>query len=387
MNEKRTILVISHSPGLGGAERSLLETLYLLAPLYKIHLISPGEGDLMHRVLRKDAAAFASVHKVPFYFNYYHYDTPLWRKIYWYFFNQIAHRKIVAIAREIKPDAVYSNSVASWQGADCAQALNLPHVWHLRELILMSSIGQPLPGRKALLSRITAGDTVFLSNSRYVAEWYHAEFGIKPKVAYQPVTASVTSKLSQSPNLRLLSVGRLHFEKRHHLAIQAVARLPQHLRQRICLKIFGKGPELHALQAMIEREDLSAQVHLKGYTENLLEEISQSDIVLSTSVGEPFGRVTAEALLAGCPVIGVDSGGTAELLGNGNKRGTLVPLDDPGALSDAISSFAQDPDPSRERAVDAAKWARRTLAPDRYLDVVRTAFDEAILKKQRYYDP
>ena len=373
MTKKPRLLIISHSPGLSGAERSLLETLELLAPFYELHLIIPGEGRLHEQIKHSHAPLLSSLHIVKFYFDYAHKATPLWRKSNWRLRNWLAHRKIVAIARSIKIEALYSNSIASWQGTDCARVLGVPHAWHLRELVLDTSIGVPLRGRSAEIKRLGEPNTVFLSNSLYVAQWYQSEFGISPNVAYQPIKVSPVQKKRSGSSLRLISVGRLHFEKRHHVVIDAIAKLPPNLQHRIRLDVYGDGPERATLQSIIDQKNLSRIINLVGFSENLQQEISLSDAVISTSVGEPFGRVTAEALLLGCPVIGVNSGGTAELLGAKSERGLLISVDDSDALAQAIVAISKEPEAARTRAERGYEWAHRTLSRDRYLDTVNAA--------------
>jgi glycosyltransferase involved in cell wall biosynthesis len=78
----------------------------------------------------------------------------------------------------------------------------------------------------------------------------------------------------------------------------------------------------------------------------------QVDAAVLPSDGEGLPVFLIEALANYVPAIGADAGGVAELLGDG--CGEVVPLDDAGALADAISRVLRTPD-LRERMVRAGR--------------------------------
>ena len=62
---------------------------------------------------------------------------------------------------------------------------------------------------------------------------------------------------------------------------------------------------------------------------------AQVTVLPSTSSAESFGMVLAEALLAGCPIVGSKIGGVPTLIEHG-KNGYLAPPGDPNALARAL---------------------------------------------------
>ena len=67
----------------------------------------------------------------------------------------------------------------------------------------------------------------------------------------------------------------------------------------------------------------------------------ETDIVLCPSREESFGRIAAEAMMNGIPVVASDIPAYRELIG-GSGAGLLFPLDDPGAAAAAIRRLADD---------------------------------------------
>lgn len=79
--------------------------------------------------------------------------------------------------------------------------------------------------------------------------------------------------------------------------------------------------------------ELKERVHFLGQVDNIRDIRKHIDIELVCSRAEAFGRVTAEAMLAGIPVIGSNTGGTPELINDGvddflYERGNIEMLAD-----------------------------------------------------------
>jgi glycosyltransferase involved in cell wall biosynthesis len=84
--------------------------------------------------------------------------------------------------------------------------------------------------------------------------------------------------------------------------------------------------------------DVEGHVHLVGELECPTELYSAADLLVVPSWEEPFGRVVIEAMAAGCPVLGTDSGGIPEIITHG-VDGWLVPPRDIPALEDAMRTL------------------------------------------------
>lgn len=70
------------------------------------------------------------------------------------------------------------------------------------------------------------------------------------------------------------------------------------------------------------------------HVQELVEYYSMADVFLQLSLEETFGKVTAEALACGTPVITVDSTANAELIGDG--CGIVLQGNDPAKVAEAI---------------------------------------------------
>lgn len=136
-------------------------------------------------------------------------------------------------------------------------------------------------------------------------------------------------------NKVLLFLGRLSFEKRVDLVIEAFIKLKR--RQPNCsLLIVGDGPVavVNQLKRLAEQ---SPHIHFTGFLlgETKANVLASCDVFCSPSPYETFGRTVVEAMASGVPIVSVNSGGVSDYILDG-VNGYLVPPNDVEGLADAI---------------------------------------------------
>lgn len=87
---------------------------------------------------------------------------------------------------------------------------------------------------------------------------------------------------------------------------------------------------------------LRLAAHFCGYREGAARLLPALDVLAVPSRAEPFGLVTLEALARGVPVVATGSGGSREIVRDG-EDGLLVPPADPAALAAALHRLLADP--------------------------------------------
>lgn len=140
----------------------------------------------------------------------------------------------------------------------------------------------------------------------------------------------------------VLFVGRLSAEKGVDRLLLAWERIQDCGRT---LRIVGDGPERGRLEEMVRSKRLR-NVSFTGFLEHAqmaaIWEQSACSIVPSVWK-EPFGMVVLESWAKGRPVIAHRIGALEEIVSDGTD-GLLVPVDEPGALAEAILSILDNPD-------------------------------------------
>jgi glycosyltransferase involved in cell wall biosynthesis len=124
----------------------------------------------------------------------------------------------------------------------------------------------------------------------------------------------------QGKGVRLGIVGILDEEKGQHIAIEYFRDVLKN-HPEATLHIYGdkEGPYKKRLLEMIRKYSLENTVRMHGFVKDSKAIYLDMDIMLMCSRSEGFGRVTAEAMQYGIPVIGYDSGGTSEIIEEGRN--------------------------------------------------------------------
>lgn len=152
-------------------------------------------------------------------------------------------------------------------------------------------------------------------------------------------------RLAENP-FRLLTVARLHVNKGHRFALQAIRRLKvQGINVRYT--IVGDGPAQEDIARQVKSLELSDMVDMVGTKSevDVLRLLESSDALLLTSVGvgEAAPVAVMEAMACALPVVCSVIGGTRDMINHGHD-GFLVPQEDVDAIATCIRQLIDDPE-------------------------------------------
>jgi glycosyltransferase involved in cell wall biosynthesis len=163
--------------------------------------------------------------------------------------------------------------------------------------------------------------------------------------------AAIRERLGAGNRPMLLYTGRLVKEKDLEDLIQALHQL--RLRGVDFLPVFaGEGPMRNRIEEQIPDSRILGFVH----GEELSRIYASSDLFVFPSTTETFGNVVLEAFASGIPVVGVDSGGVADLISDG-EDGFIARSHDPGHLALKIEMLLLQPELRIRFGLEARKKA------------------------------
>ena len=166
---------------------------------------------------------------------------------------------------------------------------------------------------------------------------------------------SVRKRDDLSGHLKLLYAGQLVRHKGVHTAIEAMAMLVNRRGiNQISLTLVGSGhPDYEAfLHDLVETEHLYDIVtfHKPVSKDKMPALLQQFDVLVFPSIyEEPLARMTQEAMASGLVVVGTTTGGTKEILRDGETGLTFAPEDADG-LADQVTRLFLDRDLCRRLA-------------------------------------
>jgi glycosyltransferase involved in cell wall biosynthesis len=271
---------------------------------------------------------------------------------------------VAAIARRVAADLVHTNMEVVLDGALAARLLRLPHVLHYR--------GNTLDRPRAVFDALTFVWTR-LSNKVFCISDATAEIfrrrgrGAKVEALYNPVDVAEFAAALREPAVReslgasegdllIGTVGRVHPRKDLATFIGACAEVSHHLpRARFAVvgPAEGRVEEEYqrSLEALARALGIGERLRFTGARRDMPSVLKALDLFVLSSRHEGFGRVVAEAMSAGTPVIVSREGALTELVQDG-LAGLLATPGEPREFADRILSLACDPG-ARDRLVRA----------------------------------
>ncbi len=314
------IIFFSHDYYMYGANRSLtnlISGIRKIDPTVEMHVLCPKEGDFTEWLLENRIPYTTIPYSVSVYTNR---GFSRLKSIKRQINNFTLYGDILKICKSFKPDIIHTNTSVFLLGAYASHNLSVPHVWHIREFGLKDYNQKFDFGRKNLEKWINRASAVIAISKSIQKEILHniqapihqIYNGVFREVDLENLPPKTAGKFV------FCLVGALYEKKGQLSAIKRFYTFAKG-KKNIELWLVGKGDEEYEnrLRKSVEYVELQDQIKFLGYQSNPLEIISQADVGLMCSENEAMGRVTVEYMACGLPVIGKNSGGTAELIENG----------------------------------------------------------------------
>ena len=364
------ILYLNPKAQLGGAERSLLDVmteLRVLRPDWELSLIAGEEGPLLGAAREIGVAARAIEYPMGLaQFG----DSTLANSSGGAmqtakFVAGLGRAGIAAMSHvpELRsaisaerPGVVHSNGFKAHILAAWATPESVPIIWHVRDYV----------GNRPAMSRLLAMHSrrcaVAVTNSRSVADDLRAACPQIPKTVpiyngidletFNPVGASAdldglaALTKTDSAVVRVGLLATMAQWKGHEIFLRALAMLPRDLLVRgyviggSLYSTRGSQADIAQLRRVADTLSLNGNVGFTGFVDDPAAAIRALDIVVHASTSpEPFGRVIAEAMACGKPVIMTAAGGALEIVTSGDDAIAIAP-GDAVALADSIRQLA-----------------------------------------------
>ena len=199
----------------------------------------------------------------------------------------------------------------------------------------------------------------------------------KVTVIYNPVVTPEIFDLARQPLEHpwlnesgvpvVLGIGRLTKQKDFHTLVRAFEKVRKN---RPCrLIILGEGGDLTSLRSLARELGVQDDIDFPGFQKNPFAWLSRSSLFVLSSRWEGFGIVIVEAMALGVPVVSTDCpNGPNEILKSG-EFGELVPVEDVGALAQAMENTLNNHLPSDVLIQASKDYTSEKIAGD-YMEVL-----------------
>ena len=180
---------------------------------------------------------------------------------------------------------------------------------------------------------------------------------------------SITQSYLNCNNTILLSVGRLHPQKNHHMLLRSF-EIVHSQNSNVRLVIVGQGPLHDILLKYINSNNLAGLVNIVPFNNNISAYYANANLFVHTSDYEGFGNVLVEALNFGLPICATDCPGSPSWLLSNGQYGKLAKVNSPSDFSKIVlDSISRPPSLTERNSLKAYshEFSSEKIA-DRYLN-------------------
>ncbi len=216
-----------------------------------------------------------------------------------------------------KPDIIYTNVGVVNIGYNVAKKLSIPHIYHLREYQDLDFKMNIIPSRNSFLKKIKDSYTICITKG--IQTHFKLIDNPKSRVIYNGVLQSQTPNHIHYRENYFLFVGRISEEKNPFSVIRAFnqfCKTNKNFKLLLAGNALSEG-NLSLYKTYCEQNKLNDKVCFLGTRNDTNELMQKAYAVIVASNFEGFGRVTTEAMINGCLVIGRNTTGTKEQFDNG----------------------------------------------------------------------
>ena len=360
------ILIVTYKADIsGGSNRSLLSI---------IDLLNDGSNNITLILPKKNGKMYDEANKRNIKVKYMHYSRIGARKpksklkclekiliiklklLHDYFYTLLNYRTL----KKMKIDVVYSNGSAIHAGRYISRFLKVPHIWHIREFFEKTQIH--LKNNYQIMAKDT-DKFILISNDMF--EEYKNNIDEKKLIMISNgIIYKECPEKEEHEGFNILLTGRINYMKNQMDAIKAMNNLINEHRLKD-IKLFFAGSCVDEkdkeykiqLEKYIKENNLESNIVFLGEVNDLIEIRKKMDIELMCSIREPFGRVTVEAMRSGLVIVGANSGGTKDIIIDG-ENGFFYELNNIGQLSNVIKKLFLDKNTRERIGKNARKFSR-----------------------------
>ncbi|MBL8028752.1 MAG: glycosyltransferase family 4 protein [Fibrobacteres bacterium] len=334
------VLLFNYSSEIGGAEASLLTYMrYADRKKVDLTLLTCGSGEL---------EGYAADLKVKLLRAVPHMTFGIWKRdslLKILFTHPLAVVDIVrqifeirAIIKKNRPDILHCNNPKSAViGALAAIGTKVRLIWHVRDVFPKRSFAVfALGAISAVVKPRSIAISSFVFNSMPRNMQKRGQI-VSNGVSMMPAVKGrqkLRTMLSIALNDKIvLCAGRLVEWKGPEELIKAMTPFIRSAGYHLVFAgsaTYGNADYVHRLKMECMQYSVTDNVHFLGYRSDMGDVYAAADVLILASRREPFGRVLAEAQLAGLPCVAYEEGGAIEIITH-NETGLLA---EPGNAAD-----------------------------------------------------
>lgn len=293
-------------------------------------------------------------------------------------YNYLAIRKIHKIIKDYEINIVHTNVGPLYVGWNISKKLKIPHVWHIREYIYNDFGFIPLYSMGRYKKLIKSEGNYPIAISKGLFEYF--ELNDRGFLVYNGFEKNQNNPSSFECEKYFLYVGRIEDGKGLSELLKVFSKFSENNNDYLLYVVgtYSNTSYKKIIENIISINKLKNRVILLGKRDDVNDLMSKATAMIMSSKCEAFGRVTVEAMLNNCLVIGKNNGGTKEILEN-NKYGLLY--DNDSDLLSLLENVVRDDRNKYNKIIEAAKnHAIEMFSAEKYINSIYNIYNNIISK-------
>lgn len=275
-------------------------------------------------------------------------------------------RRLACIYERWQIDVVHSNTSLTIHPALAAKYMGIPHVWHIRELVGNDALFRfCLPDRWLANTFLSLSDAV-IANSKQTQRFFtRLNCDDRVEVVYNGIDNETFAHADNALEYRALwnisddnilvgMIANVTSHMKRHDTFICMAATVLHSIPKARFVIVGYDPDTagggrrevlysRRLKALAAEHGIQNHLIWAGKSDDIAGVMQALDIVVHPAGEESFGRVGAEAMAAGKPIVAAKEGGIGEVVTN-NIAGLLVSENDTAGFANSVIRLIHDPE-------------------------------------------
>jgi len=294
--------------------------------------------------------------------------------------NAVAEYRLGQIIKKSNIDIIHMNSIGVPIGYKSGKRYGKKVICHIREFV-EEDLNRYFYNKEKHLKQVAWSDCI-IANSYAVQEKYKSllpdsHISVVYNGIFEEDFQEERTPVFEKEKIEIAFVGRICPEKGQRDLVNALEYLGEYL-EKVHVSIWGDAngddTELVELSEIVRDKKWEKYVTFAGYCDNVADKLMDSDICVVGSKCEAFGRVTVEAFMARCLVIGTLSGGTKELIAD--NRGLGYEYGNAGDLANQLKYAIEHQNEMTEYVEKAYKYAIEHLTAKNNAEKIMEVYKE-----------